>query len=159
MRYCLLLFAAAVACLVLAPPAHATIWTYSALLDGLQETPPNTSPATGSATVLIDDVLSTMSVSGTYSGLLGSVTAAHVHGLAGPGVPAGVIFPLTIGGGLFSGGASLTPSQLAGALGGLTYINIHTTLYPGGEIRGQIVPEPGLALWLGIGALALLRRR
>ena len=43
------------------------------------------------------------------------------------------------------------------------YINVHTSDHPGGEIRGQILPEPDSLALLGIGALGLfgpaLRRR
>lgn len=64
----------------------------------------------------------------------------------------------------------LTPEGAATALmTGLAekraYLNIHTTAYPGGEIRGFLVPptdvpEPGVIglLTLGLGALALARR-
>ena len=42
---------------------------------------------------------------------------------------------------------------------GRAYFNIHTTMFPGGEIRGflvmQSVPEPGTALLLALGAAAL----
>ncbi len=44
------------------------------------------------------------------------------------------------------------------------YLNIHTTQYPGGEIRGFLVPEPGSLAFLGAviggaGILVLRRRR
>ena len=49
---------------------------------------------------------------------------------------------------------------IAGIEGGMTYFNIHTTAFPGGEIRGQLnaVPLPGaLPLFAtGLGALGLL---
>ena len=54
---------------------------------------------------------------------------------------------------------------LTGLAGNQSYFNIHTSQYPGGEIRGFLVaapiPEPSswAMLALGIGALGLLGRR
>ncbi|SBT08684.1 conserved membrane hypothetical protein [Candidatus Propionivibrio aalborgensis] len=65
--------------LFVAPLAQATIITYYADLSGLNESPSNASPGTGSATVIYDDALHTMQVKATFSGLIGNTTAAHIH--------------------------------------------------------------------------------
>ena len=65
--------------LACAGAAHAGIITYTAILNGISEAPPNASPGTGFASVTIDDILNTMRVQVTFSGLLGNVTASHIH--------------------------------------------------------------------------------
>ena len=51
-----------------------------------------------------------------------------------------------------------TAPQMADLQNGLYYVNVHTSLFPGGEIRGQLglVPEPGTIVLIGTGALGLL---
>ena len=46
---------------------------------------------------------------------------------------------------------------VAGIAGGRAYLNIHTSTFPGGEIRGFLVPipEPASLVMLAIGGLAL----
>jgi hypothetical protein len=70
---------------------------------------------------------------------------AHIHGLGGVGVAAGVLqtfspFPAatsgTYSGTLFIDGVKFTEEYL---LGGRYYINIHSKTYGGGEIRGQLI--------------------
>ena len=100
------IFLAASLAALLPIQAHAAIIVYKANLTGAAEAPPNASPAIGKATVTIDDVAKTMRVQANFSGLLGPVTAAHIHcctpvtgaGAAGvatsvptfPGFPGGV---------------------------------------------------------------------
>jgi hypothetical protein len=65
-----------------------------------------------------------------------------------------------------SNGGSVESARLAflaGLASGRAYLNIHTTAFPGGEIRGFLteVPEPGSIALFGLGAagLAALQRR
>lgn len=91
---------------VIATPAAATIITYETSLSGAAESPPVISEGTGWARLTIDDMLNTMRLETMFSGLTGTVTAAHIHcctampeeGTAGvatpvptfPGFPSGV---------------------------------------------------------------------
>ncbi len=59
--------------------AHAHTVTYTAILNGANEAPSNSSLGTGTATVIIDDHNFTMDVSASFSGLTGTVTASHIH--------------------------------------------------------------------------------
>jgi hypothetical protein len=70
---------AALLVLGLANPATADIITYGASLSGPNESPPNSSQATGFAQVTIDTVLNTMRVQVTFSGITSLTTASHIH--------------------------------------------------------------------------------
>lgn len=116
--------------------------TYVANLDGLQENPPHATPAFGQATaVLAGNVLT---VSGSFSGLLANYTGSHIHN-APAGTNGGVVFPLVNNGAGTSGGWDagtnsfvLTAAQIATLQAGNYYVNVHSQLWPGGEIRGQL---------------------
>jgi hypothetical protein len=152
--------AALVTLFLLAGSTRALGIEYHFGMDGAQEVPPVPTPATGDCDVelLGNDV----TVSCTYEGLIGTPTASHIHAPAPPGQNAGVILGLTVTGGsngTITGGGTLSPENTQHLLDGNAYVNLHSTFRAGGEIRGQIVPEPaGLALIL-VGAAAVLRRR
>ena len=59
--------------------AWATPVTYYAVLNGAAEAPPNASPGIGQTTVTYDSMLHTLQVQVDFSGLLGTITAAHIH--------------------------------------------------------------------------------
>jgi hypothetical protein len=75
-----------------------------------------------------------------------------------------VITPFTTGvGGTFSstwnlaeGNATTLTAQLPDIRAGLAYIDFHTVQFAGGEIRGQIVPEPSSIVLAGVSGLILL---
>jgi glycosidase len=110
---------------------------FTVLLDGSQETPPNGSPAAGSGFVEVDTGPDQLHFDVSFSDLSSAETMAHIHGPAPRGTPAGILFNLPLGSPKI-GTWNYPAAQENNILAGLTYFNIHTTNFPGGEIRGQI---------------------
>ncbi len=70
-------------------------YTFTAHLDGASENPPNLSPGSGSATIIIDldsalSLVGTMRVMADFEDLIGTTTAAHIHCCTPPPNNAGV---------------------------------------------------------------------
>ena len=65
--------------LLVACAAQATPITYIAYLSGPAESPPNASPATGTANVTLDTAAHALAVDIAFSGLLGTTMASHIH--------------------------------------------------------------------------------
>lgn len=191
-----IVFVALYCCCGITQKATAAPDIYIANLNGLNQSPSNVSPATGTAQVTIDLVAHILTVDTTFSGLQGTTTAAHIHaltatpgtGLAGvatqmpvfPGFPLGVTAAsysstfdttntatfnssfITAHGGTAAGAEA---ALAAGLASDMAYFNIHTTAFPGGEIRGflspQTIPEPCsiLLVWSGLLGLSSCRRR
>jgi hypothetical protein len=111
---------------------------FSAALSGAQEVPANGSTASGAGAFVLLADRTLLGYHITFSGLSGSETVQHIHrgavGVAGP-----VVFNLSPGSPK-NGAIPLTAEQLNDLYAGLYYVNIHSTTYPGGELRGQIVP-------------------
>ena len=134
------------------------IFLCNANLDGSQQVPPEVTNASGSATLSFDTSSSVLNWNLVFSGLSSSNSANHMHGPAPVGVNAGIQVGLVIGSPSI-GNTILTPVQQADLLAGLWYINIHSSNFPGGEIRGQITcgtPVAGELLPLDSSALFLV---
>ena len=156
---------------------------YTLNLDSSQEVPANLSPAVGSAQITVNDTADTISFVLTAFTLQGAFGNAHIHGQAMPGSNADVVFGLLsnadaagqvmVGSFAIPNSYALVGSNKAttfadaiNAAPWMFYVNLHTSAFPGGEIRGQLapVPEPSTyAMLLGglavVGFLASRRRR
>jgi CHRD domain len=200
MRYIALVTLAA-ALMLPSPAARAITMTFGGILSGANEVPPNNSPGAGSVAVVLDPTAETIQIIASFFGLTTPDMAAHIHccqtmlgtnvGVATT-VPAFAGFPLQVTQGTYlspvfsledpsffnpafvtmQGGMEQAETALiAGIENGLTYFNIHTTQFSGGELRTQLlplgVPVPGPIVGAGLpglvaacgGLLALARRR
>jgi hypothetical protein len=123
------------------PDGGSATMTYMVPLSGAAEVPPVATTAVGTATVTLDPGSGAVTVTGSYGGFTTPVNGAHIHGPALPGMNAGIIVPLMFDAamsGNLSGSGTLTPAQVQDMLMGRTYVNVHSTAYPMGEIRGQV---------------------
>jgi hypothetical protein len=127
---------AAGASLCLSALAQAQIVYLQATLNGTQEVPSTSSTATGLGCFSFDPSNNTLTYNITFSGLVGTETAAHFH-TGAPGVNGPVIISLPLGSPK-TGSSVMTAAQVAQLLAGNVYTNIHSSVFPGGEIRGQL---------------------
>jgi hypothetical protein len=134
---------------VSAAPPNAT-QIYKVFMTGDQEATPTCAPpdvcgdpdASGAMLIVVNPNTDTVCFLTRWSDIDGTVVAAHIHNGA-VGVPAGVVVPLFAG----SFGGS---DRLRGCVPGFGwtddinanpagfYVNIHSTVYPAGAIRGQL---------------------
>jgi len=97
--------------------------------------PPVTGNRGGSCTVTLDDFSGDVTADCTYRGLVGFAISAHLHDATR------IFLPLSVSGGMngvVQGGGTLTAEQVQTVLDGLSFINIHTGSFPGGEVRGYL---------------------
>jgi hypothetical protein len=123
----------------------------SVAAEGLPPTVPEPlSGATGEATVTVKGNRAEYRV--VVRNLTTPVTVSHIHGPAAPEATASPVVDLSVGAGAttyeVTGSFSTTagvraPNTYADVLNmmrqGMTYVNVHSQRYPGGEIRGQLL--------------------
>ena len=122
-----------------------TDFAYVANLDGTQQVPMVNTNAIGLGTFALARHNGALSFNAVLTGLSGTIVAAHFHSGA-----AGISGPVVQDLGAFISGTSITGSVdptpfLADLLAGNIYLNVHTTLNPNGEIRGQLISPMGMA--------------
>jgi len=190
-RTCVFAMVGLLLCICQSSFAHTVKYAFT--LSGGAEVPVVATAGTGSGLVTFDLDLVTMRVQSQFSGLTGNTTASHIHccdfqvntnaGVATEspsftGFPLGVksgsmdhTFDMTLASSyraqfLTANGGSVAnalSALLAGLDSGQAYLNIHTSSFGSGEIRGQavFVPEPGTIVFAMLGAIAALavRRR
>lgn len=113
---------------------------FEARMSADAQTAPTESPGTGLAQFSLDrsDLKLTWTV--TFAGLTSAPTAVHIHGPArlGDDGPPVIDIAATAPKSPLKGSAILSEIQLELFLKGRVYVNVHTTKYPKGELRGQI---------------------
>ena len=156
----------ALALLLAAGAAEAQGGTAEVRLRAFDEVPALSSPGVGRFDGVVSEDGESLEYTLSYRNLEGTVTQSHLH-LGQKGVNGGIIIflcsnlgngpagtqacpadPGEISGTIHASdviGATaqgLAPGELFAALrgirAGVVYVNVHTTLFPGGEIRGQL---------------------
>ncbi|QJD88797.1 CHRD domain-containing protein [Duganella dendranthematis] len=182
----------AVVLLCAASAASAASYTsYTSILTGQQSAPANNSPGIGAAIIDFNADSHVLHVGAAFSALQGLSTGANIQWSGSGDTLASLLaFPLGVSTGAYShnfntsldttwnpvflsaNGGNAAGAEAAFAAGlatGTAYLNINSTAYPTGEIRGALnlvptaaVPEPASLAMLGLGAPAMLllaRRR
>ena len=127
------------------------ITDFTATLSGTQENPAALTTALGTINASLDG--NTLVVTGTFTGLISDFDAnvaggAHIHkAIAGRNGGVELLLNTTVSSDLRSGTYeaanntfTLTNEQLEALNAREFYVNIHSVAFPGGELRGQILP-------------------
>jgi len=135
--------------------------TRAGMLHGYNEVPAVSSPGSGTFTAEIDADAQKITFDLRYSGLQATAVAAHIHfaqtdvnggvvaflcgGGGKPVCPAsgtvtGTVVPADVGAGAAAQGIAAGEfAELVAAIrAGRAYVNVHSTTFPGGEIRAQL---------------------
>jgi hypothetical protein len=117
---------------------------YKAVLNATNEVAavPVVSSGTGEANAVFNKDTKILTVTITYSGLNAALTAWHIH-KAVVGANGSVVFNFGTpqpSGFVFTT-AALTTDQENDLTNTLYYVNLHTSSYPAGEIRGQLIKQ------------------
>lgn len=138
---------------------------FAAVLSGANEVPAVTTATTGTASVSLDRLQSSLDFSVSTGTFATAVTQAHIHvgaadvngpvifylcsDLAGApvGVPSCAVYltgplkgALTATNFIAAGGLLTFADAVNALITGNTYVNVHTVANPDGEIRGQLAP-------------------
>lgn len=130
-------------------PMDEIIQLQEVTLTGAQEVPANTSEATGTFRGTYNKTTRVMTYNITFQGI--TPTAMHFHRGA-VGSPGPIVIPINPGSDPYSGTnpfrsplsgstPALTADQETELLSGGWFLNIHSSAFPDGEIRAQVLPQ------------------
>ena len=114
---------------------------FSVSLNSRQEVPRNGSSGNGDCMITLNSTETQFTVMCNYRNLTSNVVGAHIHDNGPVGVNTPVRFSFGFTGGTTGTIGPLTfnptPAEVANLRTNRWYVNIHTSNFPGGEIRGQ----------------------
>jgi CHRD domain/Secretion system C-terminal sorting domain len=117
---------------------------FTATLNGAQEVPPVTTDAQGTGWAILRNDGNSIYYRETFARLSALFSAGHIH-VAAAGSNGSVIKPFTFVGNSAEGVYTNVPDSLiVQFIKGNTYLNVHTTAHPSGEIRGQLNYTSGI---------------
>jgi hypothetical protein len=127
-----------VALMVVPGTARAEEMSFVATLTGDNEVPAAATGATGVAHVVVDTDTNKLRFEVHVFDFTNTLVASHIH--RGPaGVNGPVIYPFTPPTVQpLSGELAFNPADLADLMTGNMYVNVHSNVFPGGELRGQL---------------------
>ena len=180
--------ASSVAAILMAVPASAATYVFASPLSPEV----SGATGSGFAQAIFDTDAHTLAITANWTGLTGVTTISHLHccvappGTVGVAVTPGTLpgFPSVVTSGTYSttldltqpttytggflntfGGGTVAGAEtalLSGLQSGTAYFNIHTNVFPSGEIRGFLSPVPEPAAWammlLGFGMVGAAMR-
>jgi Cu/Zn superoxide dismutase len=127
--------------------------TFGAVLTGSQEVPPSTSPGWGNFTGSFDSTRANLTVTLTVANLGAPISGFHIHEKASGSQSGPVVINFQGLGGTFVNnkmtGTFPVASDVAGRMvanPGNFYVNVHTTDFPAGAIRGDLAINSGTVL-------------
>lgn len=111
-------------------------------MNGANSVPAVTTDAIGVATVTFDDNYTTATINMTVTNLSSKVKEVHIHsGKVGTNGPVKFDLSADYKEGRLTSSFSVTRDDVAGLIDGDFYVNVHTDIFPMGELRGQLVLE------------------
>jgi hypothetical protein len=114
---------------------------FIANLTGAQVAPPTNSNGQGYGNLTLSHDEKKAFVDLSFGALSGFQTQAHIHSSTGPGANGPVQFTLP-GDVVRNFLITMTPAQVQLLKAGQLYFDVHSNLFTGGEIRGQLLPPP-----------------
>lgn len=114
---------------------------FKAVLSADEQSAPTESPGSGVVDFVLDRPTLELSWTLVFDNMTSEATGAHIHGPQTPGGNAGVLIDLAPNGlkSPVKDSIILNDGQLEYLLTGRMYVNVHSTKYPVGELRGQIM--------------------
>ncbi len=124
--------------------------TVGAVLTGSQEVPATASPGWGNFTGTFDSTHSNLTITWTVANLGAPITGFHIHQKAAGQQTGGIVFNVQGLGGTFVNGKltgtfPITPTLATQILTSPSdfYVNVHTSQFPGGAVRGDLAINSG----------------